>query len=120
MPGTSVGVCAGAGDEGLDGDDDGAGADGAGVDDEGAGVGRTGDDEDAEGAGDGVREVAPLGSPDVPACPQAAKNAVTTASMMSRTRRTLHLPSTASFRGRCSIVRCECPVATGLAASAFG
>jgi hypothetical protein len=113
MPGTSVGVCAGAGDEGLDGD-----RDGAGVDDEGAGVGCTGDDEDADGVGDGVREVAALGSPDVPACPQAAKNAVTTTRMMSRTRRTLHLPSTASFRGRCS-VRCKCPVVTGLAASAF-
>lgn len=114
MPGASVGVCAGAGDEGL-----GAGG-GAGVDDKGAGVGCTGDDEDADGPGDGVREVAPLGSPDVPACPQAAKNAVTMASMMSRTRRTLHLPSTASFRCHCSVVRCECPVLTGLAASAFG
>ena len=86
MPGTSVGVCAGAGDEGPDGDD------GAGVDDEGAGADCTGDDEDADGAGDGVREVTPLGSPDVPACPQAAKDTVTTASMMSRTRRMLHLP----------------------------
>jgi hypothetical protein len=87
MPGTSAGVCAGAGDEGLDGDDDGAG-----VDDDGAGAGCTGDDEDADAAGDRVREVAPLGSPDVPACPQAAKDTVTTASMISRTRRTLHLP----------------------------
>jgi len=114
MPGTSAGVCAGAGDEGLDGDDDGAG-----VDDDGAGAGCTGDDEDADAAGDGVREVAPLGSPDVPACPQAAKDTVTTASMISRTRRTLHLPLT-SFRGRCSVLRCECPVVTGLAASASG
>jgi len=86
MPGTSADACAGAGDGGLDGDDDGAG-----VDDDGAGAGCTGDDEDADGAGDGVRGVAPLGSLDVP---QAAKDTVTTASTMSSTRRTLHLPLT--------------------------
>jgi len=77
MPGTSVGVRAGAeGELGDDGDDEGGGDDGA---------GRTGAVEVAGEVGDGAREATPPGCPD---CPQAARLTVITASIMSAARRT--------------------------------